>query len=404
MQKEASVGMRRQTRSWPAQSRLDVLFVISDLGIGGSERQLAVLASALAQASVSVAVYSVTDGPVREQLERAGVELMLGSASNGGGASRVIATACDLFRVMRRRRPRVAHFFLPLAYLIGAPIALLARVPVRIMSRRSLNNYQRNFGVRIIERVWHRTTHAVLGNSRGVVAQLKEEGVPPERLGLIYNGVEPRRVAATRVAARAAFGLPSSALVMSIVANLIAYKGHADLIDALARVSRFLPVDWRLLVVGRDDGVGDALRDQALRRGIAGHVLFLGSRDDVSSILAASDIGLLCSHQEGFSNAILESMAAGLPMIVSRVGGNAEAVLDGENGIVVPPQDPDQLAAAIARLARDPTLRARMGEAGRARATERFSVKNFVQSHHALYDALAAGKRPCDVPAVAIEV
>src|ERR1041385_73003 len=109
--------MQHEEDSVPPQNPLDVLFVISDLGVGGSERQLAILASTLAQANVAVAVYSIIDGPVREQLERAGVELILGPRRNVTSGSGIIAAACDLLQIMRRRQPRVAHFFLPLAYL-----------------------------------------------------------------------------------------------------------------------------------------------------------------------------------------------------------------------------------------------------------------------------------------------
>jgi glycosyltransferase involved in cell wall biosynthesis len=213
---------------------------------------------------------------------------------------------------MLRRSPRIVHFFLPAAYLVGAPVALLSRVPIRILSRRSLNNYQRYAVIRAIERCWHRAMHAVLGNSRGVIDQLKMEEVAPDCLGLIYNGIDDRRFARgeTREASRARIDLPPNAMVMSVVANLIPYKGHRDLIDALAYAAPRMPAGWRLLVVGRDDGIGPVLREQTQRHGLEENIIFLGSRDDITTILTASDMSILCSHEEGFSNAILEAMAA----------------------------------------------------------------------------------------------
>jgi len=380
---------------------LDVLFVISALGIGGSERQLALLAGRLTRLGMKVAVYSFLDGPVRGQLESDGVEVMCAprELQSAGG---IATAATDLYRVMRRRRPRIAHFFLPAAYLVGAPLALLARVPLRVMSRRSLNVYQRGWLVRAIERAYHRTMHAVLGNSRGVVQELRNENVPLERLGLIYNGIDVP-AAFDRGEERTRLGMPADALVMSIVANLIPYKGHADLLEALSLAAPRLPQGWRLLVVGRDDGIGGNLRAQAQRAGLQDNIAFLGARDDVPSLLAASDIGILCSHEEGFSNAVLEGMAAGLPMIVTRVGGNAEATRDGETGLVVEPRDPKGLATAILRLAGHQALRARMGAAGRQRVHEQFGVDRFVRSHAALYAALEADKRPADVPDIAVD-
>jgi glycosyltransferase involved in cell wall biosynthesis len=387
----------------------DVLIVISGLKVGGTERQVALLAEGLVRAGNAVTIYSLMGGEMHAEFARIGVELVLAPGrldpSKSSRLTRALympLAAFDLFRLMRRRRPQVVHFFLPAAYLAGAPAAVLAHVPVRVMSRRSLNVYQ-NWLARVAERVLHLRMHAVLGNSASVIAELKGEGVPAERLALIYNGLADAAFAPPEpAAARQGLGLPPGALVMSIVANLIAYKGHQDLINALAIAAPDLPPDWRLLVVGRDDGIGVQLQAQAKRLGLAAHIEFLGARNDVPAILAASDIGLLCSHEEGFSNAILEGMAAGLPMIVTDVGGNREAVIDGETGLVVPARDPARLAAAIVRLAHNADLRARLGAAARERAAARFSLQSFVQSHQALYAALIDGRRPCDVAGIRI--
>jgi glycosyltransferase involved in cell wall biosynthesis len=379
---------------------VDILFVITDLEVGGSEGQLALLAGELAKSGMTVAVYAFMDGPVRKRLVQADVEVIVGLAAGGTlSALSMPFAALYLFWVMLRRRPTIAHFILPAAYLTGAPLAALARVPVRVMSRRSLNTYQRNGFVRFIERLWHHTMHAVLGNSRGVVAQLSAEGIAADRLGLIYNGIEQSRfsVNGSRNEARAALGILPEALVLCIVANLIAYKGHRDLIDALALAAPFMPAGWRLLVVGRDDGIGQSLRSQVQDRSIDDHILFLGPYADIPAILGASDVGILCSHEEGFSNAILEGMAAGLPMVVTRVGGNSEAVIDGQTGLVVPAHDAQRLSAAIIKLANDPVLRANYGDAGRKRVAQAFGVDRFVESHRKLYRALVVGGRPRDV-------
>ena len=115
---------------------------------------------------------------------------------------------------------------------------------------------------------------------------------------------------------------------------------------------------------------------------------WLGQRDDAPALLAAAGVGILCSHQEGFSNSILEGMAAGLPMLVTDVGGNAEAVVDGETGLVVPAHDPARLGAALASLAGDPAPRRAMGAAGRRRAAEHFSLDECVAAYERLYEGL----------------
>ena len=391
-----------------SSSRPDILFVITDFQVGGSERQLALLASALVNDGMNVVVFSFMDGPVRAELARAGVEPILALSARGscgGNLAGLPLAIVHLFWLMLRRRPRIVHFFLPQAYLVGAPLAVLAGISVRVMSRRSLNTYQRRRIIRIAERCWHSFMQAVIGNSRSVVEQLKAEGVAREKVGLIYNGLDEAKFAAkgTREEDCATLGLPPSVLTMSIVANLIPYKGHRDLIDALALAAPRLPAGWRLLVVGRDDGIGSALKQQAHSLGLADHIMFLGARHDIEAIFRASDIGIVSSHEEGFSNVILEGMATAVAMVVTRVGGNAEAVIDGETGLVVPARDPQSLSEAILRLAGDAALRLKFGEAGRARVADYFSLDRFIENHRKLYRALDVGQRPCDVPEVRVQ-
>lgn len=390
----------------------EILFVCSDLYVGGTERQLAVLALKLVRLGWRISVYSLAGpGPLQAEFERAGVTVILPPLERPrAGASslkRIFALGLavpHLLFVMLKRRPAIVHFMLPEAYLVGAPIARLARIPVKIMSRRSLNLYQKNSLIRNIERRLHRSMNAVLGNSGSVISELRGEGVPSRRLGLIYNGIDLNAFAKsdTRLAQRASLGIGPDAFVMVMVANLIAYKGHRDLIDALGRAKTELPAEWRLLLIGRDDGIGGQLQEQAERLEIRKNISFLGSRTDVAAMLAASDLGLLCSHQEGFANAILEGMAAALPMIVTNVGGNAEAVIDGVTGLVVPAHDSDRLADAIVRLARDPAKRNTFGTAAYRRVSEHFALERCVAAHDQLYRKLLAGGAPGDIVQVSV--
>jgi glycosyltransferase involved in cell wall biosynthesis len=391
-----------------------VMMVIGTLAIGGTERQLALIAAGLVRRGWEVWVFSLAgEGPLSETLSAAGVRVLASSIQRPARESgprkvvRLCATLLHLYRHMHRRRVAVAHFFLPEAYIIGAVAATLARVPVRIMSRRSLNNYQRKRRlIGGLERLLHRSLTCVLGNSRKVIGELREEGVSPRRLGLIYNGVDISEFPLgleTRTRSRAALNIANDTLVLIILANLIPYKGHADLLGALAAANANLPNGWRLLLVGRDDGIQASLTEQAAIGGIAENVLFLGLRRDVAALLACADIGLLVSHEEGFSNAVLEKMASGLPMIVTDVGGNAEAVTHQETGIVVPPGDKSELTRAIVTLARNPDLRARYGAAGRQRASERFGFDATIASHDRLYRALLAGRLPGELQGIAAE-
>ena len=375
--------------------RLTIVTLTLDLG--GTERHIAQIAPKLAASGFDVTVACLgRKGAQAEAVTGQGVRVIgperTGArfgASRQGTARAIAAGLAILAKDFAAHRPDIAHAFLPLPYLAGSRVARLFRVPHLVMSRRSQNDYQKKRpGLAKREHKLHRRMDMILANSRRVYDELLAEGADPERTGLIYNGLDLDvfREPPDRSAARQRLGIPPDALVLAIVANLIPYKGHADLIEGLAKAQ--LPEPWRLLVIGRDDGIGDHLKSQSQTLGIANNILWLGARTDVAELLGLSDIGLNVSHEEGFSNAVIEGMAAGLPMLVSDVGGNAEAV--GDSGLVVPPRSPDAIAAALARLAGDSPLRDRMGRAARARAAGLFSLEacidRYIQAYRAVLD------------------
>ena len=379
-----------------------LLFVTLSLSLGGTERHLAEIAPRLAALGWRVTIYCLGRRDVQgEAVAARGVEIVepwLPFQPGSGGLARKLPrlalSAVRLAGLMACRRPSLVHFFLPLAYLVGAPVAIMLRLPRRLVSRRSLNVYQRGwpFARRVEPRLHARMTR-VLGNSQRILEQLAaEEGVPKEKLALIYNGVDPARFApaSDKAARRRALGLPEKAFVVVIVANLIRYKGHADLIDGLAKVADRLPLPWTLLAVGRDEGIGAGLAERARALGIGDSLRFLGAREDVPEILSAADCAVLCSHQEGFSNAIVEAMLSGLPLVVTDVGGNAEAVIDGECGFVVPAHAPDRLGEALLAIAGDLPRAMAMGEAARRRAKAHFTIDACVARYDALYRSLLA--------------
>lgn len=371
-----------------------IVFVIGSLDYGGAERHLTQVLPGLARRGLSVQVFTLSaPGAQAPILRDKGIDVIAPPLAPRQGSifyrvARFVVSAWSFGVYMLRTRPAVVHFFLPQAYLVGGLISLGTGAPCRVMSRRSRNIYQRKHALMArIERFLHSRMNAVLGNSRSVVADLAEEGVRQERLGLIYNGIdlEPFAATADRTDMRRALGIGDDELVFALVANLIPYKGHEDLLSALALAN--LPRPWRLVCVGRDDGILAGLQTLARQLGIADHVLWAGPRTDIPDLLGAADVGILASHEEGFSNAVLEYMAASLPTVVTDVGGNSEAVVDGVTGFVVPPVDRHAIAEALRRLV-DPALRLQMGQAGRARVGKEFSLERCVSHYDELYRAL----------------
>lgn len=371
-----------------------VLVVVPLLAVGGAEKHIATVFPQLRANGFDIRIVTARPEAVLDQgLRDAGVPVFNTKALRPSPL-RQLAACIAIGRQIRSWRPDIVHFFLPEAYILGGLTAWLVRHPVRIMSRRSLNNYQigRPWVARL-EKFLHRRMTALVANSDAVRHELTAEGVPDTRLHVIRNGVPEAMFNPTRrTEARARLNLSGEAFVMTCVANLIPYKGHADLIDALALCADEMPDDWRLLLAGRDDGIGAALEARAVQAGIASHIRFLGGESDISDVLGSSDLGLLCSHQEGSPNSVLESMAAGLPMVVTDAGGTAEAVVDGTTGLVAPVYDIGAIAAAIRTLARDPARRAAAGQAGKARARELHSLEACTNAYARLYEKILETK------------
>ena len=289
-------------------------------------------------------------------------------------------------------RPHIAHFFLPAAYLIGFPIATLSRVKVRVMSRRSLNNYQRKNALTValtkLEKTFHRSVDHVLGNSKAVVRQLmNDEHVPAQKITLIYNGVALSPPKADRMSVRNQWGISDDDVMIVVVANLIPYKGHADLIEALALLKGKTP--YKCVMIGYDSGIQSTLEAQARTHNLDDQIIFTGSHPNLADFYHAADLGVLCSHEEGFSNTILEAMAAGLPLVVTDVGGNSEAVTHDENGLVVAPHNPKELSKAIDRLLDSESLRHRFGARSRDMTKEKFTLTECVSQYEAFYKKVA---------------
>ena len=368
-----------------------VAVVTRKLDVGGSERHLLQILPLLTK-RFDVSLFVIHSGGKLEYAFAQGMVKVVGPPLALG---RVLGRVWVVIRIaafLALNRSAVVHFFLPEAYLIGGVCGAMLWHPRMVMSRRSLNVYQREHPfTTIIEKLLHKKMRIVIGNSNAVVTDLLDEGVPEPRLRLIYNGVNTFSSSndAEQNTQRSRLGIADDEFVIIAVANLIPYKGHEDLIRAMASIAPQMPITWRLLLVGRDDGIQLALQDLIDDLSLSGHVRFIGQVDSVEPLLAMADIGVLPSHQEGFSNSVLEGMAAGLPMVVTNVGGNAEAVLHKVTGFVVPPHCPEKLGAAIHSLAVDPVKRELFGKAGRQRAEDVFSASACVKAYEELYFSIS---------------
>jgi glycosyltransferase involved in cell wall biosynthesis len=376
--------------------RLSIVVAAPPMKIGGTEQHLLHVLPGLAKRGIDITVVLLESGGALEPALRSGVYNVITPSFNLPRPLRTMQQAFAIWRAARRVKADVIHAFLsePCIAAAGARFFMGKHGPALVHGRRSLAFYSRKhrFGQRA-EIASHALASALVGNSKAVADELTVEAGGAEKVCLIPNGIPLGEMIAprARAMARARFGIPPDALVLTQVANLHIYKGHADLLNAVAAIRDKLPDPWRLLLPGRDGGEQEALVAQTSRLGLIGHVIFPGEWPGSLEPYAASDIGILASHTEGFSNSLIEGMAAGLPMIATRVGGNLDALDDGENGFLVERGSLDELANAILALAEMPDLRQRMGLAGREKVLQRFSLESCIGRYERLWRSLAEG-------------
>jgi len=225
---------------------------------------------------------------------------------------------------------------------------------------------------------------------------IQNEGIVPHRVVTLRNGIDLEpflrvKRAMARLRIREEFHIPVDTLVLSVVARLGRGKGISVLLDALGG-SGLTGQSWHLLLVG-EGHERDSLTQRVAGSHLAGRVTFTGTRQDIPEILAATDVFVLPSFNEGLSLAVCEAMAMGLPVVASDVGGMKELVVDGVTGRLVPPGDADALHAALLQSIMAPELRQRWGKAGRRRAVSEFSLERMMQELQDVYCSLLAKKR-----------
>ena len=380
---------------------LRIVYLLPNIEAGGTERHVLLLAQRVDPSRFSLSLVTVAGGgSLRDAFaERIPVTVM-GDPARGRRFRKSyleqLVTLTALTRLLRERKPDIVHAYLPAANVLGPVAARLAGVPRVIVSKRALADYKALFPLlRRVEPLGNRLADVILVNSDAVRRDVERtERHWAGKFRKIYNGVAPIEpwTPDEAMAFRRREGIPADALVALCVSNFYPYKGHEELVDAAARVVPAFP-NVLFLLVGRDSGTMEATRARVRKRGIEGSVRIVGSRTDVPDLLRASDLFVHPSREEGFSNAILEAMAAGLPVAAFDVGGNPEAVVDGETGRLVPPRNAEAFASAVAGLLADPEKRKAMGEAGRLRVTGRFSLDRMAGEMESLYESLARGGR-----------
>lgn len=373
------------------------MHVYSSLDVGGIEHQMLTVLPRLNSGRYRVSLCLIKrPGAQADEFRSLGVDLHVLPLRGRLRPSSLIALA----RLFRRTRTRIVQSHVRESNTSATVASRLARIPVVIGTIHSMNKIKAKRRI-LQDRFLARVRNATVAVSEGVKRNYCETiGVDPDRVTVIYNGVDLSRFEGPpvdRAQLLGPLGIPRGDRVITCVARLVPPKSHEVLLDAAARVLKRAPLTTFLLV--GDGPLAAPLEEQAQRLGIASKVVFAGMRNDVPRILRASDASVLSSTREGFSIVLIESLAAGLPVVATNVGGNAEAIEEGVSGFLVPAGDAACLADRLTRLLEDENLRSRMSEAA-GRRSLRFSLEETVRATEALYDRLLRA-RGIEPPALA---
>jgi glycosyltransferase involved in cell wall biosynthesis len=290
-------------------------------------------------------------------------------------------------RLIRAEKYDIVHFHTKRAHALSPWLPHGAHRPRYVVTRRMDYPQKKNWHTRYL---YNRSVDAVIAISRPIADVLMKAGVEAEKIRIIHSGIDAARFSVCGQEGASHRDAPT----IGTVAHLEERKGLRYLLDAAALLKK---QGHRFNVVLAGDGsLRQRLEQMAQSLGLAQEVTFLGFVTDVPKFLAALDIFILPSLYEGLGVAALEAMAAGKPVVASRVGGLAELVDDSESGFLVAPANAQELAAAIAKLIPDTDLRAAFGRKGAARVRQQFSMEQMAKRTEDCYSAILCGAHPDD--------
>lgn len=384
---------------WTPRKRSDesvrsVTHVIASLGTGGAQRQLVEYLRRACAAGRDIEVVSVLAGDRAfvGALEGLSVDVTILSehdeTSPGGGSwfAAAFPNSTELVKItnrLRRSSPDCIVGWLFPTTMIAATAGRLAGCPRIVATDRNMSRWKGEppygrwwhrrldrFGVRLVDTI-------VVNSNRTADDFHRWAGCPGEKIAVVHNGVDARDLIRRPYAdVRAELGISDGETVLLNVGRLSYEKNQVELVR-LALQLKERDLEFRIVIVGHGD-LGPGLELLSERLGVAREVIFTGRRNDPQSFYRCADVFVLPSLFEGLPNAVLEAQAFGLPVIAYDVGGNAEIIVDGRTGSVLPPPEKRRFEEAVVRLITDPDLRRRMGAAARERVRSEFSVDKMV--------------------------
>jgi glycosyltransferase involved in cell wall biosynthesis len=389
------LGSDRSGRTRTNRRKINILFLIDYFHrTGGTEKHLVQLVRHLRSDTFNctIGVFDLGPNALLDEVRAAGIQVVHIPVAREY-VPNAFARARELSAFITQSQIDIVQTFHQKADTYGALVAKLSGVKHLISSKRDTGQLRKPWHFFLNRRLRPLFERIIVVADAVGDAVVANDHVDRSRIVRIYNGVDTNEFApstrAEAAAERQRWGLGSDDFVVGVVAGFRPEKNHDVLFDAALQALPAIP-SLKILAVGGGPLL-EHYRTRCAAGSLRGRVVFAGDVKNVAQCLGAMDVGCLVpGSNEGFSNAVLEQMSAGLPMIVTAVGGNAEAVVDGENGFVIPGRDTPALVRAFTRMHADPARRLAMGQRSRALVESRFSLTQMRERHEQLYLSLCA--------------
>ena len=372
-------------------ARIRVLTMITSFQIGGTERQVTNVSLGLDAGRFDLHLACLRNfGELRQELDK--VSRIHRPVFDIGKlySLRTLGEAIRLARYIRKKGIQIVHAYGLYPNIFAVPVARIAGAPIVIASIRDCGDILKPWQ-RWLQKIVCRMADCVLVNADAIRDALISQGYRPDNIAVIRNAIaQPEATEINESSGiRQELGLTQSGPLVLVLSRLNRMKGVEYFLDAAKIVAAEVP-EARFLIVG-DGAIRQELQSQAANLGLADKIAFTGFRTDVPRLLSEVSLSVLPSLSEGLSNTLLESMAAGVPVIATWVGGNPEIIEDGVSGLLVPPRDSETLADAMLTVLKNPGLAAKFAVAGKHRIADVFSLERSLREIERLYQTLIEG-------------
>lgn len=381
--------------------KTDILFLIGDLNLGGTEKHLISILPKLENYGLNIGIYTFKEkGLLSFKINKKKIlfksfyfyTFLKYLPSIIKKPLGFILTILNLYYLIKIYKPKVLHMFLPEAYYIGSIATYFNSNIIKVMSRRSKNYFIKNSLIRFVEKHFHKRTNYIIANSKSVLNDLQSELSDKKKIELIYNGIYISNINKFNISQKVVneiklkYNVVDNEIVISMIANLIPYKNHFHFIEVLSELKKNSNKKIKVFFVGQDRGIKKDLIKKIKKYKLNKEIVFIHNLTNPDKILMISDISVLCSKHEGFSNSILEAMSFGLPILASNVGGNSESVINNHNGKLYNINNNEQFYNKLKELLDNKKIREKYGKNSLKLINEKFNIDYCVNEYISFYN------------------